>query len=91
MCIRDSYIHHATRPAELKPLTRAIRERMPEVVGVAVFATGGADEDADDASLESTRLLTRAGKPFIDGADALPDVYKRQTVARPRCCACGGR
>lgn len=68
----EFFIHHATRPAELKPLTRAIRERMPEVVGVAVFATGGADEDADDASLESTRLLTRAGKPFIDGADALP-------------------
>jgi 23S rRNA (uracil1939-C5)-methyltransferase len=68
----EFFIHHATRPAELAEVTRSIRERMPEVVGVAVFATGGAGEDADDASLESTRLLTRAGKPFIDGADALP-------------------
>jgi len=74
----ELFIHHATTPVLLKNFTKLLRERMPEIAGVAVFASasgavGGkpADEDLEDGNLESSRRLSRAGVPYIDGAASL--------------------
>jgi 23S rRNA (uracil1939-C5)-methyltransferase len=76
----ELFIHHATGPVLLKDFARLLRERMPQIAGVAVFASadsrgrsgGGkfADEFAD-GGLEASRALSRAGAPFVEGASSL--------------------
>ena len=36
----ELFIHHATTPVLLKNFAKLLRERMPEIAGVAVFASG---------------------------------------------------
>ena len=36
----ELFIHHATTPVLLAKFARLLRERMPKIVGVAVFASG---------------------------------------------------
>jgi 23S rRNA (uracil1939-C5)-methyltransferase len=77
----ELFIHHATTPVLLKNFARLLRERMPEIAGVAVFASGGSaigssagkvtDEDLEDGNLESSRRLSRAGVPYIEGEASL--------------------
>jgi 23S rRNA (uracil1939-C5)-methyltransferase len=74
----ELFIHHATTPVLLKNFAKLLRERMPEIAGVAVFASASgavgskaADEDMEDGNLESARRLSRAGVPYIDGAASL--------------------
>ncbi len=43
-------IHHATTPVLLAKFAELLRERMPEIVGVAVFASGASAEHADGRS-----------------------------------------
>ncbi len=79
----ELFIHHATTPVLLKNFAKLLRERMPEIAGVAVFASAAgavgsksADDDMEDGNLESSRRLSRAGVPYIDGAASL--VYQVQ-------------
>ena len=37
----ELFIHHATTPVLLAKFARLLRERMPQIAGVAVFASGG--------------------------------------------------
>ena len=68
-------IHHATTPVLLKNFAQLLRERMPEIAGVAVFASGASTEgDLEDGNLEASRRLSRAGVPYIEGSASL--VYR---------------
>jgi 23S rRNA (uracil1939-C5)-methyltransferase len=74
----ELFIHHATTPVLLKNFAKLLRERMAEIAGVAVFASASgasaskpADEEIEDGNLESSRRLSRAGVPYIDGAASL--------------------
>jgi 23S rRNA (uracil1939-C5)-methyltransferase len=74
----ELFIHHATTPVLLKNFAKLLRERMAEIVGVAVFASASGasvskstDDDMEDGSLEGSRRLSRAGVPYIDGAASL--------------------
>jgi 23S rRNA (uracil1939-C5)-methyltransferase len=74
----ELFIHHATTPVLLKSFAKLLRERMAEIAGVAVFASASgasaskpADEEIEDGNLESSRRLSRAGVPYIDGAASL--------------------
>jgi 23S rRNA (uracil1939-C5)-methyltransferase len=69
-------IHHATTPVLLKNFARLLRERLPQIVGVAVFASAASssratDEELEDGNLEASRRLSRAGVPYIEGAASL--------------------
>jgi 23S rRNA (uracil1939-C5)-methyltransferase len=48
-----------------------MRERMPQITGVAVFASGATDSDLEDGNIESSRRLSRAGVPYIEGSASL--------------------
>jgi len=67
----ELFIHHATTPVLLQNFAKAIRERMPEIVGVAVFASGATDGDLEDGNIEASRRLSRAGVPYIEGSPSL--------------------
>jgi 23S rRNA (uracil1939-C5)-methyltransferase len=77
----ELFIHHATTPVLLAKFARLLRERMQEIVGVAVFASGGpasgafvgkaADDELEDGSLEASRRLSRAGVPHIEGSASM--------------------
>jgi 23S rRNA (uracil1939-C5)-methyltransferase len=67
----ELFIHHATTPVLLAKFARLLRERMPQIAGVAVFASGGADDELEDGNLEASRRLSRAGVPYVDGAASL--------------------
>ncbi len=69
-------IHHATTPVLLAKFARLLRERMPEIAGVAVFASGalagrGAEGDLEDGNMEASRRLSRAGAPHIEGSASM--------------------
>lgn len=69
----ELFIHHATTPVLLKNFARLLRERMTEIAGVAVFASGAfanksTDSEFEDGNLEDSRRLSRAGVPYIEGA-----------------------
>jgi 23S rRNA (uracil1939-C5)-methyltransferase len=69
----ELFIHHATTPVLLKNFARVLRERMPEIAGVAVFASGATvsramDGELEDGNLEDSRRLSRGGVPYIEGA-----------------------
>ncbi len=70
----ELFIHHATTPVLLAKFAKLMREQMPEIAGVAVFASGATDSDLEDGNLEVSRRLTRAGVPHIEGAASM--VYK---------------
>lgn len=72
----ELFIHHATTPVLLKNFAKLLRERMAEIVGVAVFASGATDHDGDieDGNIESARRLIRAGVPHIEGSPSM--MYK---------------
>jgi 23S rRNA (uracil1939-C5)-methyltransferase len=67
----ELFIHHATTPVLLAKFAKALRERMAEIVGVAVFASGGAIGEMEDGSIEDSRRLSKAGVPHIEGATSL--------------------
>ena len=67
----ELFIHHATTPVLLAKFAKLMRERMPQIAGVAVFASGATDGDLDDGSIESSRRLSRAGVPYIEGSASL--------------------
>jgi 23S rRNA (uracil1939-C5)-methyltransferase len=67
----ELFIHHATTPVLLSKFARLLRERMPAIAGVAVFASGGADDELEDGNLEGSRRLSRAGVPYVDGSASL--------------------
>ncbi len=67
----ELFIHHATTPVLLAKFARLLRERMPQIAGVAVFASGGTDDELEDGNLETSRRLSRAGVPFIEGSASL--------------------
>ena len=77
----ELFIHHATTPVLLAKFAQLLRERMPEIVGVAVFASGGgppsgassrtAEDELEDGNLEASRRLSRAGVPHIEGSASL--------------------
>lgn len=67
----ELFIHHATTPVLLAKFARLLRERMPQIAGVAVFASGGTDDELEDGNLETSRRLSRAGVPFVEGSPSL--------------------
>jgi 23S rRNA (uracil1939-C5)-methyltransferase len=67
----ELFIHHATTPVLLAKFAKLLRERMPEIAGVAVFASGATDGDLEDGNIEASRRLSRAGVPYIDGSASL--------------------
>ncbi len=67
----ELFIHHATTPVLLAKFAKLLRERMPQVVGVAVFASGATDGDLEDGNIEASRRLIRAGVPHIEGSASL--------------------
>jgi 23S rRNA (uracil1939-C5)-methyltransferase len=69
----ELFIHHATTPVLLAKFAKAMKERMAEIVGVAVFASsgGGPEGDLEDGNIESSRRLSRAGVPYIEGAASM--------------------
>jgi 23S rRNA (uracil1939-C5)-methyltransferase len=75
----ELFIHHATTPVLLAKFAKAMRERMPEIAGVAVFASGStvsafgkaADDELEDGNLEASRRLSRAGVPYIEGSASM--------------------
>jgi len=67
----ELFIHHATTPVLLAKFAKLMRERMPEIAGVAVFASGAADGDLEDGNIESSRRLSRAGVPHIEGSPSM--------------------
>ena len=63
-------IDPAAAATELKELGRALRERMPEVAGVAVFYAGSREADDDDSgSISNSPRTVRA--ELIEGAEQL--------------------
>jgi 23S rRNA (uracil1939-C5)-methyltransferase len=70
----ELFIHHATTPVLLAKFAKLLRERMAEIAGVAVFASGASDGDLEDGNVEATRRLSRAGVPHIEGSPSM--VYK---------------
>jgi 23S rRNA (uracil1939-C5)-methyltransferase len=70
----ELFIHHATTPVLLAKFAKLLRERMAEIVGVAVFASGATDGDLEDGSIETARRLIRAGVPHIEGSPSM--IYK---------------
>jgi 23S rRNA (uracil1939-C5)-methyltransferase len=67
----ELFIHHATTPVLLAKFAKLMRERMPEIAGVAVFASGATDGDLEDGNIESSRRLSRAGVPHIEGSPSV--------------------
>ncbi len=67
----ELFIHHATTPVLLAKFAKLMRERMPQISGVAVFASGATDGDLEDGNIESSRRLSRAGVPYIEGSASL--------------------
>ena len=67
----ELFIHHATTPVLLAKFAKLMRERMPQISGVAVFASGATDGDLEDGNIESSRRLSRAGVPHIEGSASL--------------------
>jgi 23S rRNA (uracil1939-C5)-methyltransferase len=67
----ELFIHHATTPVLLAKFAKLMRERMPQISGVAVFASGATDGDLEDGNIESSRRLSRAGVPHIEGSPSL--------------------
>jgi len=67
----ELFIHHATTPVLLQKFAATLRERMPEIAGVAVFASGATDGDLEDGNIETSRRLTRAGVPCIEGSASM--------------------
>jgi 23S rRNA (uracil1939-C5)-methyltransferase len=67
----ELFIHHATTPVLLAKFAKLMRERMPEIAGVAVFASGATDGDLEDGNIESSRRLSRAGVPHIEGSPSM--------------------
>ena len=67
----ELFIHHATTPVLLAKFAKLMRERMPQIAGVAVFASGATDGDLEDGNIESSRRLSRAGVPYIEGSASL--------------------
>lgn len=63
----EFFVHHTTPPAELAAVARDLRERMPQVTGVAIFAGAAPADDLDDGNMEATRQLMRAGAPHVEG------------------------
>jgi 23S rRNA (uracil1939-C5)-methyltransferase len=70
----ELFIHHATTPVLLAKVAKLLRERMPQIIGVAVFASGATDGDLEDGNIEGSRRLSRAGVPYIEGSASL--LYK---------------
>lgn len=65
-------IHHATAPQTLAPLAQHLRQRLPEIRGVAIFATANAGRgEWEDDDLEAVRRRERAGQPFVEGEGSL--------------------
>lgn len=67
----ELFIHHATTPVLLAKFAKLMRERMPQISGVAVFASGASDGDLEDGNIESSRRLSRAGVPYIEGSASM--------------------
>jgi 23S rRNA (uracil1939-C5)-methyltransferase len=67
----ELFIHHATTPVLLAKFAQLLRERMPQIVGVAVFASGASDGDLEDGNIEASRRLSRAGVPYIEGSASM--------------------
>ena len=67
----ELFIHHATTPVLLAKFAKLLRERMPQIAGVAVFASGATDGELEDGSIEASRKLSRAGAPHIDGSASM--------------------
>ncbi len=64
----ELFVHYASKPAEFAPLAQRLRERMPEIAGVAIFAGGAPEGDLEDGSFEAAKQLLRAGAPHVEGA-----------------------
>jgi 23S rRNA (uracil1939-C5)-methyltransferase len=67
----ELFIHHATTPVLLAKFAKLMRERMPQISGVAVFASGATDGDLEDGNIENSRRLSRAGVPHIEGSTSM--------------------
>ncbi|MGA3126603.1 MAG: 23S rRNA (uracil(1939)-C(5))-methyltransferase RlmD [Candidatus Korobacteraceae bacterium] len=72
----ELFIHHATTPVLLAKFAKLLRERMPQIAGVAVFASGtltggNTDGELEDGNIEASRKLSRAGAPYIEGAASM--------------------
>ncbi|PSH04281.1 MAG: 23S rRNA (uracil(1939)-C(5))-methyltransferase RlmD [Acidobacteria bacterium] len=67
----ELFIHHTTKPGVLAKFAKLMRERMPQIAGVAVFATGAMNGDLEDGNIEASRRLSRAGVPHIEGSPSL--------------------
>jgi 23S rRNA (uracil1939-C5)-methyltransferase len=67
----ELFIHHATTPVLLAKFAKLLRERMPQIAGVAVFASGATEGDLEDGNIESARRMIRAGVPYIEGSPSL--------------------
>ena len=72
----ELFIHHATTPVLLAKFAKLLRERMPQIAGVAVFASGtltggNTDGELEDGNIEASRKLSRAGVPYIEGAASM--------------------
>jgi hypothetical protein len=70
----ELFIHHTIAPSSLSKVARLLRREMPEIAGVAIFASGGTEGDLEDGSIESSRRLSRAGVPHVEGSPSM--IYK---------------
>jgi len=66
----ELFIEHTSSPALLKNFARLLRERLPQIAGVAIFASGALADELD-GNLEVSRRLSRAGAPHMEGASSL--------------------
>jgi 23S rRNA (uracil1939-C5)-methyltransferase len=67
----ELFIHHTTTPVLLAKFAKLLRQRMPQILGVAVFASGATAGDLEDGNIEASRRLLRAGVPYIEGSASM--------------------
>lgn len=67
----ELFIHHATTPVLLAKFAKLLRQRMPQILGVAVFASGATGGDLEDGNIEASRRLSRGGVPYIEGSASM--------------------
>ncbi|MDR3763393.1 MAG: 23S rRNA (uracil(1939)-C(5))-methyltransferase RlmD [Acidobacteriota bacterium] len=64
----ELFVHYTAKPPEFAPLAKLLREKMPEIAGVAIFAGVAPEGDLDDGSFEAAKQLLRAGAPYVEGS-----------------------
>lgn len=64
----ELFVHFTAKAQDFAPLAKLLRERMPEIAGVVIFAGGAPEGDLEDGSFEAAKQLLRAGAPHVEGS-----------------------